>query len=223
MLRVRPARGRYVLFLRHARFGVPCDGGGGGGGGKGVPAIESVGVCRYREHILAFVSYSSANEEERSAAEERCLAVAAQEAGLYGGASETMHLSDGDLAIRQALAAVASAQRQGRRLVRWADLHLASFAIAARHDRLVTRASELHRSELAAYDEGHGTELVRTAEALVGRHGDVKAVADELHQHPNTVRYRMRKMKAVLGIAREDDKALVNLLSLVFLPDLAIG
>ena len=84
-------------------------------------------------------------------------------------------------------------------------------------------ASELHRSKLAAYDEGHGIELVRTAEALVGRHGDVKAVADELHQHPNTVRYRMRKMKAVLGIAREDDKALVNLLSLVFLPDLAIG
>ena len=54
-------------------------------------------------------------------------------------------------------------------------------------------------------------------------YGDVRAAAEQLHQHPNTVRYRMRKMKAVLGIAREDDKALVNLLSLVYLPDLAIG
>lgn len=111
-------------------------------------------MCRYREHILVFVSYSSASEEEQSAAEERCLAVAAQEAGLYGGAGETMHLSDGDLSIRQALAAVASAQRQGLRLVRWADLHLASFAITARHDRLFTSASELHRSKLATYDGG---------------------------------------------------------------------
>ncbi|WP_239443049.1 PucR family transcriptional regulator [Gordonibacter sp. An230] len=178
-------------------------------------------MCRYREHILAFVSYSSASEKERSAAEDRCLVVAAQEAGLYGGASETMPLSDGDLSIRQALSAVASAQRQGLRLVRWADLHLDAFAIAAKSDRLFMSASDLHRSKLAAYDEEHGTELMRTAEVLVARHGDVKAIADELHQHPNTVRYRMRKIKAVLDIPREDDKALVNLLSLVFLPDLA--
>ena len=72
----------------------------------------------------------------------------------------------------------------------------------------------------ACYDDEHGTELVRTAEALVNWHGDVKAIAEELHQHPNTVRYRMRKMKAVLGIPHEDDKVFINLLSLVFLPEL---
>lgn len=48
----------------------------------------------------------------------------------------------------------------------------------------------------------------------------MKAIAEELHQHPNTVRYRMRKMKAVLGIPHEDDKVFINLLSLVFLPEL---
>ena len=73
---------------------------------------------------------------------------------------------------------------------------------------------------LAGYDDEHGTEIVRTAEALVNWHGDVKAIAEELHQHPNTVRYRMRKMKAVLGIPHEDDKVFINLLSLVFLPEL---
>ena len=79
------------------------------------------------------------------------------------------------------------------------------------------RTSKLYYTVLSGYDEKHGTELVNTAKALVARHGDVKAVAEELHQHPNTVRYRMRKMKAVLGISSEDDKAFVGLLDLVFL------
>lgn len=109
---------------------------------------------------------------------------------------------------------------RGEQLARWSGLHLSAFASAARYDRLFMSASELYRSMLAGYDDEHGTELVRTAEALVNWHGDVKAIAEELHQHPNTVRYRMRKMKAVLGIPHEDDKVFINLLSLVFLPEL---
>lgn len=136
----------------------------------GCAIVESASVCRYRDHILAFVSYGSASDEEQ--------------------------------------------------LARWSGLHLSAFASAARYDRLFMSASELYRSMLAGYDDEHGTELVRTAEALVNWHGDVKAIAEELHQHPNTVRYRMRKMKAVLGIPHEDDKVFINLLSLVFLPEL---
>ena len=165
-------------------------------------------MCRYRDHILAFVSYGSASDEERAAAERRCIAVTSVEGSLHCGVSEAVHLCDGDLAIRQ------------EQLARWSGLHLSAFASAARYDRLFMSASELYRSMLAGYDDEHGTELVRTAEALVNWHGDVKAIAEELHQHPNTVRYRMRKMKAVLGIPHEDDKVFINLLSLVFLPEL---
>ena len=182
-------------------------------------AIESVGACRYREHILAFVSYGSVSDEEQAAAEQRCIAAASTEGRLHCGASETVSLSDGDLAIRQALAAASSAQRHGDQLVRWSELHLSAFASAVRQDRLFMSASNLYHSMLAGYDEERGTELTHTAAALVDWHGDVKAVAEELHQHPNTVRYRMRKMKAVLGIPHEDDKVFINLLSLVFLPD----
>ena len=186
----------------------------------GCAIVESASVCRYRDHILAFVSYGSASDEERAAAERRCIAVTSVEGSLHCGVSEAVHLCDGDLAIRQALAAAASAQRHGEQLARWSGLHLSAFASAARYDRLFMSASELYRSLLAGYDDEHGTELVRTAEALVNWHGDVKAIAEELHQHPNTVRYRMRKMKAVLGIPHEDDKVFINLLSLVFLPEL---
>ena len=139
------------------------------------------------------------------------------EGSLHCGVSEAVHLCDGDLAIRQALAAAASAQRHGEQLARWSGLHLSAFASAARYDRLFMSASELYRSMLAGYDDEHGTELVRTAEALVNWHGDVKAIAEELHQHPNTVRYRLRKAKDVLGMPDSPDREFAFLLGLVYL------
>ena len=183
-------------------------------------AIESARVCRYHEHILAFVSYGSVAESERAAAEQRCVSLASAEGSLHAGVSEPVLLSDGDLGIRQALAAAGAAKRHGEHLVRFSGLHLSAFASAAQADRLFMSASALYCSMLAGYDEEHGTELLRTAEALVDHHGDVKSIAEELHQHPNTVRYRMRKMKAVLGVPHEDDKLFIRLLGLVFLPEL---
>ena len=79
-------------------------------------------------------------------------------------------------------------------------------------------ASALYRSKLSCYDEVHGTELITTAEALVGAYGDIKAVAEALHQHPNTVRYRVRKMKSLLGMDDQTDRELLYLLDLIFLP-----
>ena len=182
-------------------------------------AVESVGACRYHDHILAFVSYGFVGDEERLAAEKRCLSMTGLEEGLHVGVGEAVHLGDGDVGIRQALAAADSARRCGQHLIRWSELHVAAFAHAVRYDRLFMSASALYRAMLSDYDKKHGTELVHTAEALVMRHGDVKTIAEELHQHPNTIRYRMRKMKAVLGIPHEDDKAFVGLLDLVFLPE----
>lgn len=180
-------------------------------------AVVFTGAFRYHDRILAFVSYDFEDDEERSAAEKRCLSAVGLEEGLHVGVSETVHLGDGDIAIRQALAAADYSYHHGRHLVRWSELHVAAFAHAVRYDRLFMRTSKLYYTVLSGYDEKHGTELVNTAKALVARHGDVKAVAEELHQHPNTVRYRMRKMKAVLGISSEDDRAFVGLLDLVFL------
>lgn len=181
-------------------------------------AVESLHVCRYHEHILAFVSFGQAGAVDREAAEGRCIALAKTVGNLHCGVSAAVPLGDGDLGIRQAIAAAEAAKRRGERVTRWSELHLGAFVEAARSDRLFMDASALYRSMLSDYDREHGTELLPTAEALVRRHGDVKAIAEEMHQHPNTIRYRMRKMKAVLGMAEEEDKRFLFLLGVVFLP-----
>ncbi|MCQ4882196.1 helix-turn-helix domain-containing protein, partial [Alistipes onderdonkii] len=48
-------------------------------------------------------------------------------------------------------------------------------------------------------------------------YGDVRAAAEALHQHPNTVRYRLRRAKAVLDMPDAPDREFAFLLGLVFL------
>ena len=57
----------------------------------------------------------------------------------------------------------------------------------------------------------------RQAEALARAYGDVRAAAEALHQHPNTVRYRLRRAKAVLDMPDAPDREFAFLLGLVFL------
>ena len=52
-----------------------------------------------------------------------------------------------------------------------------------------------HRALLEEHDDAHGTELAATAEAVARAYGDLRLAAEALHQHPNTVRYRLRKAK----------------------------
>lgn len=180
--------------------------------------VESLTVCPYHDRILALLSYRSAEHCETAPIEERCLALIAASGNLRCGVGEPVRLADGDLGIRQALTAANAVDQRGVHVVRWSDLHATAFADAARSCRMFASASALYRSMLAEYDEVHGSELVGTAEALVRAYGDVRSVAEELHQHPNTVRYRVRKMKALLGMSDDADKKLLHLLDLMFLP-----
>lgn len=51
---------------------------------------------------------------------------------------------------------------------------------------------------LIAYDKNNETELLKTAIKYVENNGDIKATAEELFQHGNTVRYRIDKINKIL-------------------------
>lgn len=180
--------------------------------------IDSIGVGRYKDLILAFVCYA---EMKSSAAEEarfRCEDLIALEGDLLCGEGGVQPLGDGDLSVRQAITALKYAQPSSGDVVRWEELGLAAFSDAARQDRLFCSASSTYRGILEAYDEEHGGELVHTAECLVQTSGDIKETSEALFQHPNTVRYRIRKMKVLFGMGEMPDKTFLVLLYLVFMP-----
>lgn len=66
---------------------------------------------------------------------------------------------------------------------------------------------------LLDYDREHGAEFFESASAYLAAHGDVRAAAGELGIHPNTLRYRIRRIEHLLGIDLTDpsDRLLLEL------------
>nr|WP_236650706.1 helix-turn-helix domain-containing protein [Adlercreutzia muris] len=73
------------------------------------------------------------------------------------------------------------------------------------------------RSLLFDYDAEHDSDLGVTAQAFAAACGEVSRTAEALFQHPNTVRYRLKKIKEVLAVQDLTDRELAALLQLVYL------
>jgi DNA-binding PucR family transcriptional regulator len=62
-------------------------------------------------------------------------------------------------------------------------------------------------ARLVAYDREHRTDLVRSVLAWLDAMGDVRAAAQRLTVHPNTLRYRVRRAAAIAGLRLGDPRA----------------
>ena len=179
--------------------------------------VERTFVCRYRGMLLGFVSFRRPPLKAIAISDAdlaKCIATAGP---LVCGISQEVPLGEADIAVRQAMAALQAADAEGEGIVRWTVLRFDAFRTAARTDRLYARSAELLRSLLFDYDADHDGELGKTAETFAACFGEVRACAEALFQHPNTVRYRLRKIKDVLGMEDATDRELAALLQLVYL------
>jgi DNA-binding PucR family transcriptional regulator len=57
---------------------------------------------------------------------------------------------------------------------------------------------------LAAHDREHGADFVPSLLAYLDAHGDVAAAAAALHVHPNTLRYRLRRLRDLFALDLAD-------------------
>jgi DNA-binding PucR family transcriptional regulator len=66
---------------------------------------------------------------------------------------------------------------------------------------------------LRDYDAEHDGSLLDTLRAYVDCFGDIAAAGDDLHVHPNTVRYRVRRIEQLLGssLGNPDDRLVLGL------------
>ena len=178
---------------------------------------EAVYAFRHHGALLAFVSYAQPPAGVRTRSESDLVTLLLAIGSVLLGVGEETPLSDGDMSVREALAALKTARIEGRGAVRWADLHHDAFRAAACEGRLFWRTAALHRALLEEHDDINGTEFAATCEAVARSYGDLRLAAEALCQHPNTVRYRLRKAKNVLGMPDSPDREFAFLLGLVYL------
>jgi hypothetical protein len=60
--------------------------------------------------------------------------------------------------------------------------------------------------ELVAYDRRHGTDYVATLAAWLDQQGDHRKAARQLHVHPNTLRYRLRRLAEIVDLDVESPR-----------------
>jgi hypothetical protein len=110
--------------------------------------------------------------------------------------------------LRSGTGAPASAgggEGTGRRVARLADVHAEALLmelrdLAAAHGDRPTGPV----ARLSGYDAEHGTNLVETLRAWLDAFGDVAAASAAMFVHPNTFRYRLRRLTEVSGIDLTD-------------------
>ncbi|CAA9275176.1 MAG: hypothetical protein AVDCRST_MAG57-3645 [uncultured Blastococcus sp.] len=100
---------------------------------------------------------------------------------------------------------VLRAGASSRRVARAADVHVESLMLQLAD----LAAAEGHRTSgpvarLAEYDAAHRTQLVETLGAWLDSFGDAITAAAQVHVHPNTFRYRLRRIREVGGIDLDD-------------------
>lgn len=97
---------------------------------------------------------------------------------------------------------------QHRRVARFEDVHVETLLIELRD--LVTARGDRPTgplSRLLAHDEAKGSQLVETLQAWLDAFGDVAEASAATFVHPNTFRYRLRRVVEVGGIDLEDSEA----------------
>lgn len=85
----------------------------------------------------------------------------------------------------------------------WDDILLRRLHAVSRTGRAPARGPI---AELRKHDAQHGTHYVSTLRAWLDASGDLATAADELGVHPNTIRYRLRKMAEVTTVDLVDPR-----------------
>ncbi len=122
-----------------------------------------------------------------------------------GGESHFIGISDHiedlgalDRIIRESETAQQYAQFKGRHRVHYSRIGIYQLLLPMMNDPRTNAYSTSIVEKLSDYDREHGTDLIETARAYIGCGGRVKETAEIMFQHPNTVRYRVKKIFSVL-------------------------
>ena len=133
------------------------------------------------------------------------------------GLSEVFGTDWADGAIVEALGCGEAAKRMGHSAVSWDMLGPDAFRVARLNGWLLERACAASLDRLAASDAEAGSNLVESLRVYVACGGDANAAAERLCQHPNSVRNRVNRARAVLAMEDATDKQLFAYLSMIFL------
>ncbi|WP_041832267.1 CdaR family transcriptional regulator [Actinoplanes sp. N902-109] len=142
-------------------------------------------------------------------------------AGVSPVAAAVTELPGARAGADRALRVLRTGHGGGRLVARLSDVHVEALVLELR-DTVAARGDQPSGpiARLLAYDAEHHASLVETLAAWLDAFGDAVAAAAALHVHPNTFRYRLRRLAEVGEVDLADPHARFGLMLQlrVFLP-----
>ena len=122
-----------------------------------------------------------------------------------GFSDQMRRLSDIGLAAKQAIYASADAYMNHMDLQNYSDMGITRVLCPLRGDYWMRSYYEDMLDRISDYDEKHDAHLFETIKDYIHSDGDINAAAEISFQHPNTIRYRIKKAQEILGITNAMD------------------
>jgi hypothetical protein len=157
----------------------------------------------YAGGVLLLVS---ADEPEQTAVSEALAAQSFRDIGYdpaqcdIGIGSTASGYEEYGITVSEAIRASRACRVLEKNLLRFEDAGVYRYALAAAEDRSVARLCAKAAAIIQSYDQANSSELLDTLAEYVCRRGDVRSAARALYQHPNTIRYRLKKAASLLGM-----------------------
>lgn len=124
----------------------------------------------------------------------------------YYAISDVVKNNECCYAIKQALQAMDYAHKYHINRVYYSDMKSEIFTYAVKENWLIQEYCKKQLNKIKNHDETYSTNLMQTLLCYIKCHGDAKQCGNELYQHPNTIRYRIGKIKETLDLVSFEEK-----------------
>lgn len=106
-------------------------------------------------------------------------------------------------AFEKSMAAAYACIGENESRMRYENIGVYKYILPFNKESAVYNEYEKRFGRIVEYDAKNGTAFVKTALCYVKNNGEIKQTAEELYQHINTVRYRLRRIRELMDYQAE--------------------
>lgn len=165
----------------------------------------SVRVIRCNNCILVIYTSSNTVTDLNSGLSGFLSEISLSPESFRSGISETLPIKNLAALIEESVQAAYSSVICNEDKTAFSEIGIMQIIIPNMHTRWVSNFYKTINKKLTVYDKNHNTNLHETLITYIYSEGDVKLTAKQLYQHGNTIRYRLEKIKTVLGLSDSSD------------------
>lgn len=167
---------------------------------------EESAIVKYKKGILIIKTVGAEERKKLEAAQRNVLADTMLDNRSYwvGFGRIYSDLEDLDSSVNEALYAATACELENHEIEHFGDIGTYGVLLPNQDSFWMKSFHERVTGPIKGYDKKYGAQMFETLSAYVTSGGDIQLAAEILFVHSNTVRYRIGKIKEIIGMERRE-------------------